>query len=94
MGITLYGRSARAVKMPHVGKLEQLPFAIHEIGQFCTALAIEDLIDEMRLHQSGAGHVIRSQEDVLSEIIALRQRGIRPLFANSGNDSELARVIR
>jgi hypothetical protein len=88
-GENLFGRATINLKIPHWGKLAEVAFASHEIGQFCTALAIEDVVEELRLHQSGAGHVLRMQRDVMEEINALKHRGYRTLLAGYGSDKEL-----
>jgi hypothetical protein len=89
-----YGRAVVSLKTPHMGALAEVSFACHEIGQFCTALAIEDLVDEIKLYQSGAGHVVRIQHDVMSEITALKHRGYKALLACYCADNDgLARAV-
>ncbi len=87
-GAKLYGRAVVSLKMPCLGALAEVPFACHEIGQFCTALAIEDLVEEIKLHQSGAGHAVRMEHDVMNEISALKYRGYRTLLACYCGDND------
>jgi hypothetical protein len=91
----LYGRAAFGLKTPHLGVLADLYFARQEIGQFCTALAIEDLIEEIRLYLSGAGHAVRLRNDVVTEINELKVRGYKHLLAfYSDPDDELSRAAQ
>lgn len=92
--VKLCGRAFIALKIPCRGKLAEVPFSRHEIGQFCTALAIENLVEELTLLHAGAGHVIRKTEDVLQEVHDLRRAGYKMLLASHGADDEFARAIR
>ncbi len=89
----LYGRAVVGLKTPQLGALADLPFARHEIGQFCTALAIEDLVEEIKLHQSSAGHAVRMQHDVMSEINILNHQGYKTLLASYSRHDELAKAV-
>jgi len=88
----LYGRSAVGVKTPCLGTLAEVYFAQHEIGQFCTALAIEDLAEEIKLYKSGAGHAVRTQHDVMAEIRILEDQGYKALLGCHFGDDELVSV--
>lgn len=91
----LYGRAAFGLKTPHLGVLADLYFARQEIGQFCTAMAIEDLIEEIRRYLSGAGHSIRLRNDIMTEINELKHRGYKYLLAHYfGDDDELSRAAQ
>ncbi len=90
----LCGRAMIALKMPCRGQLENVPFSRHEIGQFCSALAIEDLVEELQVYRSGGGHVVRQREDVLNEVGDLRQAGYQTLLASYGQNDDFAQVIR
>ena len=92
--VKLCGRALIGLKMPCRGQLTEVPFSRHEIGQFCTALAIEDLIEELTLFQNGAGHVVRKPEDVLREVDDLRRAGYVTLLASYGADDDFAQAIR
>ena len=91
--VRLCGRSLVGLKMPCRGKLADVPFARHEIGQFCTALAIEDLVEELSLHRAGGEHVARRAEDVLEEAANLRRSGYTLLLASHGSDDAFAKAI-
>lgn len=90
----LCGRAFIGLKIPSRGQLGEVPFSRHEIGKFCTALAIEDLVEELTFLQKGAGHVLRKPEDVLQEVADLRQAGYVTLLAAYGADDDFARAIR
>jgi hypothetical protein len=90
----LCGRAMIGLKIPCRGRLADVPFSRHEIGQFCTALATEDLVEEMTLLQSGAGHVLRQPDDVLQEVQSLRRVGYVTLLASHGKDDDFAKAIR
>jgi hypothetical protein len=92
--VNLCGRALIGLKMPSRGQLGEVPFSRHEIGQFCTALAIEDLIEELALFQTGAGHVLRTSEEVLEEVENLRHSGYVMLLATHGADDDFAQAIR
>jgi hypothetical protein len=92
--VTLCGRAFIGLKRPCLGQLGEVPFSRHEIGQFCTALAIEDLIEELTLFQAGGGHVLRAPEDVLQEVENLRKSGYVMLLASHGADDDFAQAIR
>jgi hypothetical protein len=90
---TLFGRAVLGLKTPHLGALAAVPFARHELGQFCAALAIEDLVEEIKLQQSGAGNALRTQHDVLSEITTLKNRGYKTLQGGYSRHDELANAV-
>lgn len=90
----LCGRAYIGLKVPSPGSLNEVPFYRHEIGEFCIALAIEDLIEELALLQEGAGHVLRNPVDVLKEVADLRQAGYVTLLAAYGTDDDFAQAIR
>jgi hypothetical protein len=85
----LYGRAALGLKVPNFGLLGEVFFSRQELGQFCVALAIEDLLEQMKLHHFGSGHVLRWRDDVHQEIDLLFGRGFSLLLAMSAGDDEL-----
>lgn len=92
--VKLCGRADLGLRMPSLGPLKEIPFSRHEIGQFCTALAIEDLIEELTLFHTGGGHVLRTPEDVLRDVENLRGSGYAVLLASHGADDDFAQAIR
>jgi uncharacterized protein DUF2726 len=91
----LYGRAAFCLKTPHLGAPADLFFARQEIGQFCAALAIEDLIDEIGRYLSGAGHAVRLRDDIMTEMTELKHRGHKYLLGFHGGDNdELCRAAQ
>jgi hypothetical protein len=88
----LYGRSTVTLKIPSFGRLQDIQFSSPELGQFCTASAIYDLLDELKLFHIAPGHVIRQRDEVENEIKDLRQQGFSVVLALSCNsDDELVR---
>jgi Protein of unknown function (DUF2726) len=83
----LYGRATIGLKIPCLGKLAEVPFSNQEIGQFCTALAIDDLVEQLTMYSSGEMHMVRHQEDVRDEITTLRKLDFGMLLA-FGSDSD------
>lgn len=73
--IKLYGQKRLTFKAPTYGALEGVLFARHEIGQFCTAGAYADLLEELRLFDLGEKHVLTRRDEVLEQIEALKQLG-------------------
>lgn len=92
--LKLCGRALIGLKVPCRGQLAEVAFSRHEIGQFCTALAIEDLIEELTLFHKGGGHVLRQPEDVLEEVADLRRTGYVMLLAAFVADNDFAQAIR
>jgi hypothetical protein len=87
----LYGRAAVSLKIPHLGALADLSFARQELGQFCTAMAIDDLIEQIGLYLSGAGHAVRLRNDTMTEMSELKHRRYKFLLgAYHDKDDELA----
>jgi hypothetical protein len=64
-------------------------FTKQELGQYCTAAALDDLLNEIRLFHVDALHVIRRKNEVYDEIEILRSQGFSPLLAMSTGDDEL-----
>lgn len=62
--LNLYGRAVIGLKVPCRGLLADVPFSRLEMGQYCTALAIEDLVEELKLKFDGGGHVLRRRHNV------------------------------
>lgn len=94
-GTKLYGRSAVSLKMPAIGRLEEVDFARVEMGQYCTAAAIYDLVDQLELLYSGSGHAVRRYDEVVEEIETARQQGFGFCLAfYGGTDDQLARLAR
>lgn len=83
----LFGRCIIDLKLPHLGALGSVAFSRHEIGQFCTALAIDDLIEEMTFYRN-AGHIVRRRDEVVAEIVIMKERGFLPLLG-TGQDEDL-----
>jgi hypothetical protein len=81
----LFGRAVVGLKITHLGALADLAFARQEIGQFCTPLAIEDLVEEIKLYRSGARQAVRIRHDVESEITALKGQRYKTLLAGGNN---------
>ena len=90
----LYGRNAISLKIPCFGALAGVSFSRLELGQFCTALAIDDLVEEIKLHHNGAGHAVRQQYDVLDDIKTLKRTGYVALLSGYSRDDELAKTVR
>jgi hypothetical protein len=89
----LYGRAAVSLKIPHLGALADLSFARQELGQFCTAMAIDDVVEQIRLYLTGAGHAVRLRNDTLTEISELKQLGYEYLLGlYQDEDDELSKA--
>ena len=89
----LCGRALIGLKIPYWGQLAEVPFSHLEMGQFCTALAIEDMIEELTLFQAGGGHVMRRPEDVLQEVDELGRAGYKMITAFGEAGNEFAQAI-
>jgi hypothetical protein len=60
----LYGQKRLTFRAPNYGVLETVPFAETEIGLFCTALALSDLLEELKLFDLGERHIITQRDEV------------------------------
>lgn len=89
-GTKLYGRTILGLKIPHFGLLQGVQFSGQELGQYCMALAIHDLLEELKMFRRGHRHIVRRQDEIQDEIGTLRKCGFSLLVAFSGNDDELA----
>jgi Protein of unknown function (DUF2726) len=86
----LYGRAALSLKVPNFGRLADVQFSRQELGQYCTALAIDELLEQLKLYNSGSGHILRRQHEVRSEINDLLDKGFSVLMGLSASgDNEL-----
>ena len=59
---------------------QTVPFAEIEIGHFCTALALSDLLEGLKIFDVGAKHIITRRDEVLDQISALKHCGFSTLL--------------
>jgi hypothetical protein len=87
----IVGKYQLALKVPSYGALAEIMFTPWEIAEFASGLALEDMIENMRLVASGGAHVVPSVDDYINEIRTLQERGYR--FAGGGSASSSGRPL-
>lgn len=78
--IKLYGQKMMTFRAPSYGALGGVLFARHEIGQFCTAGAYAHLLEELKLFDLGAKHVLARREEVFEQIEIMKRRGFKVML--------------
>lgn len=78
--IKLYGQKMLTFKAPSYGALGGVLFARHEIGQFCTAGAYAHLLEELKLFDQGAKHVLARKDEVFEQIESMKRRGFKMML--------------
>jgi hypothetical protein len=89
--IKLYGRNALGLKIPNFGLLREVQFSRQELEEYCMALAIQGLLEQIKLFHAGSGHIVRREDEVWNEVETLLERGFTLLLSFSGSDDELVR---
>jgi hypothetical protein len=88
----LYGRATLGLKIPNFGPLSDVQFTRQELGQYCTALAIHELFEQLKLYHGGSGHILRRQDEIRTEVQTLLSNGFSTLLAMSMGDNELTEL--
>jgi hypothetical protein len=89
-----FGRSEVSIITPHLGLLAGIPCIRPEMGQFCTALAIEEIIEQLKMYRAGAGHVLRTGTEVIEEISIIQRQGWNPVLLAYSRDETLANAAK
>lgn len=85
----VFGRARLDIGTPSLGKLGQLPYGWNALGDYCEAMTLEDLADELETFFSQGAHVLRTRDSVTAEALVLFEQGYRTLCGFAGKDGEL-----
>jgi hypothetical protein len=80
----IMGTASVRIGLPSPGFLAEIESMPMEIAQFADGMACDDLYENIRLVGTGAGHVVRSADEVLSEITSLGRQGYTLAFSVGG----------
>lgn len=81
----IMGTASVRISLPSPGFLAEIGSVPMEIAQFADGMACDDLYENIRLVGTGAGHVVRSAEELLPEILSLGAQGY--VFVSGGGSS-------
>ncbi|WP_458792668.1 DUF2726 domain-containing protein [Yoonia sp. MH D7] len=82
---SIMGKARVRICLPSPGFLSEIGSIPMEIAQFADGMACDDLFENIRLIGTGAGHVVRSADEVLREIMGLGRQGYS--FASGGGSN-------
>jgi len=85
----IMGTANVRISLPSPGFLSEIGSIPMEIAQFADGMACDDLYENIRLVGSGAGHVVRSADELLPEITSLGRQGYAFAFGGGGSRSDV-----
>ncbi|MBO9422385.1 DUF2726 domain-containing protein [Labrenzia sp. R4_2] len=85
----IMGSASVRISLPSPGFLGEIGSVPMEIAQFVDGMACDDLYENIRLVGTGAGHVVRSADELLPEITNLGRQGYTLALSSSGGRSEV-----
>jgi hypothetical protein len=74
-GVNVFGLARMDMTIPCAGTLEEIPFGISALADFCDGLAYSSLVENVQLVLEGAGHVVTPEADVRTQIRDLAADG-------------------
>lgn len=86
---SIMGSASMRISMPSPGFLSEIGSIPMEIAQFADGMACDDLYENIRLVGTDAGHVVRSADEVLQEIVGLGRKGYTFAFGGGGSLSDV-----
>jgi hypothetical protein len=81
------GTASVRISLPSPGFLAEIGSIPMEIAQFADGMACDDLYENIRLVGTGAGHVVRSADELIPEIMSLGRQGYTLAFSAGGSRS-------
>lgn len=84
----IVGTAALKVSLPSPGFLDDLGFASIEIAQFVEGMAFDNLLENIRLIATGAGHVVTHADERLAELKNLSQQGFTLVMGGGGSSAD------
>jgi hypothetical protein len=85
----IIGTARVRVSLPSPGFLAEIGSIPMEIAQFADGMACDALYENIRLVGTGAGHVVRSVDEVLPEIMSLSRQGYKLALGGGGSRSDV-----
>ncbi|UXS31900.1 DUF2726 domain-containing protein [Agrobacterium tumefaciens] len=82
------GTAALKVSLPSPGFLDDLGFASMEIAQFVEGMAFDNLLENIRLIATGAGHVVTHADERLAELKYLGEQGFTLMMGGGGTSAD------
>ncbi|MDA8747691.1 hypothetical protein N9M66_05725, partial [Litoreibacter sp.] len=86
---SIMGKARVRISLPSPGFLSEIGSIPMEIAQFADGMACDDLFENIRLVGTGAGHVVRSADEVLREIMGLGRQGYAFALGGGGSRSDV-----
>ncbi len=90
----IMGTASVRISLPSPGFLAEIGSVPMEIAQFADGMACDNLYENIRLIGIGAGHVVRSADELLSEITSLGRKGYTFAFGGGGSRSEVDLIAK
>ena len=92
----IMGNASVRISLPSAGFLAEIGSIPMEIAQFADGMACDDLYENIRLVGTGVGHVVRSAEERLAEIMSLGRQGYAFAFGMGGchSDADLIKAFK
>lgn len=85
----IMGTANVRISLPSPGFLAEIGTIPMEIAQFADGMACDDLYENIRLVGTGAGHVVRSADELLPEIKSLGREGYAFAFGGGCSSSDV-----
>lgn len=85
----IIGTANVRISLPSPGFLAEIGSVPMEIAQFADGMACDNLCANIRLIGSGAGHVVRSADEVLPDIERLGRQGYELVYCAGGSRSDV-----
>jgi hypothetical protein len=85
----IIGTARLRVSLPSPGFLAEIGSIPMEIAQFADGMACDALYENIRLVGTGAGHVVRSADEVLPEVMSLNRQGYKLALGGGGSRSDV-----
>ncbi|EMS96695.1 hypothetical protein H009_15763 [Agrobacterium tumefaciens str. Cherry 2E-2-2] len=84
----IVGTAALKVTLPSPGFLDDLGFASIEIAQFVEGMAFDNLLENIRLIATGAGHVVTHSDERLQELKRLGEQDYTLVMGGGGSSAD------
>ena len=84
----IIGTATLKLSLPSPGFLSDLLFVSAEIGEFSEGMAFDNLLDNIRLVASGAGHVVTHTDERLQELRSLGSQGFKLVMGGGGSSAQ------
>lgn len=85
----IVGKARVRISLPSPGFLAEVGSIHMEIAQFADGMACDDLYENIRLIGTGAGHVVRSADELLPEISNLGRQGYKLELSGGTSSSDV-----